>query len=102
MITIGERGMRERSGMTPGPTVQDETANNSDGSPAEGIQGDHAGQQKCEHHEGGATLAVAVSPCDDNSGNADQKCNGEQHSAGLGEPKPETEPAPIASKSRHA
>ena len=42
----------ECSGMTPEPTVQDETANNSDDSPADGIQGDHAGQQECEHHEG--------------------------------------------------
>jgi hypothetical protein len=43
-----------------------------------------------------------VSPCDSNSGNADQKRNGEDHSAGLGEPKPVTEPSPIASESRHA
>ena len=90
------------SGMTPEPTVQDETANNSDDSPADGIQGDHADQQECEHHQGGAALTVAVSPCDHNSGNADQKCNGEEHSAGPGEPKPVTEPSPIASESRHA
>jgi hypothetical protein len=38
--------------MTPEPTVQDETANNSDDSPADGIQGDHADQQECEHHQG--------------------------------------------------
>jgi len=30
--------------MTPEPTVQGETANNSDDSPAHGIQGDHADQ----------------------------------------------------------
>jgi hypothetical protein len=36
--------------MTPEPTNQDETANNSDDSPADGIQGDHAHQQECEHH----------------------------------------------------
>jgi hypothetical protein len=88
--------------MTPEPTVRDETANNSDDSPADGIQGDHADQQECEHHQGGAALTVAVSPCDHNSGNADQKCNGEEHSAGLGEPKPVTQPSPIASESRHA
>ena len=94
--------MVECSGMTPEPTVQDETANNSDDSPADGIQADNADQQECEHHEWGAALTVAVSPCDHNSGNADQKCNGEEHSAGLGEPKPVTEPSPIASESRHA
>ena len=88
--------------MTPEPTVQDETANNSDDSPADGIQGDHADQQECEHHQGGAALTVAVSPFDHNSGNADQKCNGEEHSAGLGKPKPVTEPSPVASESRHA
>ena len=88
--------------MTPGPTVQDETAKNSDDSPADGIQGDHADQQECEHHQGGAALTVAVSPCDHNSDNNDQKCNGEEHSAGPGEPKPVTEPPPIASESRHA
>jgi hypothetical protein len=43
-----------------------------------------------------------VSPCDHNSDNADQKCNGEEHSARLGEPKPVTEPPPIASDSSHA
>ena len=56
--------------MTPGATVHDETANNSDDSPADGIQSDHTDQQECEHHEGGATLPVAVSPCDHNPGNA--------------------------------
>jgi hypothetical protein len=74
--------------MTPEPTVQDDTANNSDDSPADRIQGEHADQQECEHHEGSATLTVAVRPCDDNSGNADEKCNGEQHSAGLRESRP--------------
>ena len=89
------------SGATPEPAVQDETANNSDDSPADGIQGDHADQQECEHHQGRAALTFAVSPCDRNSGDADQKCKAEEHSAGLGEPKPVTEPFPIASESRH-
>jgi hypothetical protein len=53
------------------PLVQDETANNSDDSPADGIQRDHADQQECEHHERCAALPVAVSPCDHNSRNAD-------------------------------
>jgi hypothetical protein len=88
--------------MTPGPTVQDETANNSDDSAADGIQGDHAAQQECEHHHGRAALTGALSPCDHDSRNADQKRTGEEHPAGLGEPKPMTEPAPIASQSRHA
>jgi hypothetical protein len=43
-----------------------------------------------------------VSPCDRNSGNADEKGNGEEHSPELGEPKPVTEPSPIASEFRHA
>jgi hypothetical protein len=43
-----------------------------------------------------------VSPCDRNSGKAHKKRNREEHSAGLGEPKPVTEPSPIASESRHA
>lgn len=88
--------------MTPAPTVQDETANNSDDSSADGIQSDHADQQEPEHHEGGAALTVTVSPCDHHFRNADQKCNGKEHPAGLGEPKPVTEPSPIASESRHA
>ena len=86
--------------MAPGPTVQHETANNGDDSPADGIQGDHA-TNKSANTTRGAALTVAVSSCDHNSGNADQKCSGEQHSAGLGEPKPVTEPSPIASESRH-
>jgi hypothetical protein len=57
--------------MTPEATVQDEAANNSDDTPADGIQGDQADQQECEHHQGRAALPVAVSPCDRNSGNAD-------------------------------
>jgi hypothetical protein len=57
--------------MTPEPTVQYEAANNGDDSPADGIQGDHAAQQECEHHQRRAALPVAVSPCDRNSGSAD-------------------------------
>jgi hypothetical protein len=94
--------LRERSGVTPGPTVQDDAANYSDNSPADGIQGDHPDQQECEHHQGCAALPLALSPCDRTSGNADQKHNGEEHPAGLGEPKPVTEPSPIASEFRHA
>ena len=88
--------------MTPEPTVQDETARDNNDSPADGIQGDHADQQECEHHKGGAALTVAVSPCDQDSDDTDQKCNGEEQSAGLGEQKPVTEPSPITSESRHA
>jgi hypothetical protein len=88
--------------MTPGSTVQDEPANNSDESPAEGIQGDHAEQQECQHHQGCGALPGAVRPSDRNSGNTDQKRNGEEHSAKLGEAKPVAEPSPIASESRHA
>ena len=94
--------LRGFSGLTPEPTLRDETANNSHDYPADGIQRDHADQQQCEHHQGGAALPVAVSPCDHDSRNADQKCNGEEHSAELGEPEPVTEPAPIGSESRHA
>jgi hypothetical protein len=57
--------------MTPEPTVQDDTANKSDGSPADGVQGDDADQQECEHDQGCAALPVAVSACDRDSGNAD-------------------------------
>ena len=46
--------------MTPEPKAQDETANNSDDSPADGIQGDHADQQECEHHQGGAALTGVI------------------------------------------
>jgi hypothetical protein len=88
--------------MTAGPTVQDETANESDDSAADGVQGDHADQQECEHHQGCAALPVAMSACDHNLGNGDEKRNGEKHPAGLGKAKPVTEPPPIASESRHA
>jgi hypothetical protein len=37
-----------------------------------------------------------------NPGAADEKCGGEEHSAGVREPKPLTETAPIASDSSHA
>ena len=87
--------------MTPESTIQDETANNRDDSPADGIQCDHADQQECQHHQRCTTLPFAVNPSDDNFGTADQQSTGEEHSAGLGEPKPVTEPSPIASESRH-
>ena len=57
--------------MTPEPTIRDETANNSDDSPADGIQRDHADQQECQHHQGCAALPVAVNPSDHNLGTAD-------------------------------
>jgi hypothetical protein len=40
-----------------------------------------------------------VSACVHNSRDADENCNGEEHAAGPGEPKPVTEPSPIASES---
>jgi hypothetical protein len=87
--------------MTLEPTVQDETTTESDDSAANGVQGDYAGQQECEHHQRCAALTVAVSARDHHLGDADQNRNGEKHSAGPGEPKPVTEPPPIASDSRH-
>jgi hypothetical protein len=57
--------------MTSQPTVQDETANKSDDSAADGVHGDHAAQEECEHDQGCAALSVAVSACDQNPGNAD-------------------------------
>jgi hypothetical protein len=86
--------------MTPEPN--DQTANTSDGSPAGRIHGDHADQHECEHHEGCAALPVAVASCVHNSGNDDDKRNGEEDSAGRGEPEPVAEPSPIASDSGHA
>jgi hypothetical protein len=56
--------------MTPERTVQDETTNKSDDPAAEGVQGDHADQQHCEHHQRCAALPVAVSACDHSLGNA--------------------------------
>ena len=88
--------------MTAGPAVHDETANNSDDSSADGIQGDHAGEEECEDDQGCAALPGTVSMCNRNLDDADEKCNGEEHSAGLGQPKPVTEPSPITSESRHA
>jgi len=90
------------SRTTPEPTVRDQTANTSDDSPADGIQGHHADQHECEHHQGCAALPVAVGPCVHKPGNADEKCSGEENSAGPGEPKPMPEPTPVASNSRHA
>ena len=89
------------SGLTPVPTVQDK-AENSDDSTPDGIQGDDTDQQECQHHQGRATLPIAVSPRHRNSGNAEEERNGEDHPAGLGEPKPLSEPSPIAPESRHA
>jgi hypothetical protein len=88
--------------MTTEPTVRDATADKSDDATADGVQSDDAAQQQGEHDQGCAALPVAVSPCDHNPGDADQKRNGEEHSAGPGKPKPVAEPPPIASESSHA
>jgi hypothetical protein len=57
--------------MTPEPCARAETANKSDHSAADGVHGEHTGQQESEHDQGCAALAVAVSACDHNPGNAD-------------------------------
>src|SRR5262249_25498121 len=85
------------SGTAPEPTVHDQAANKSDTPPAGCIQGDHADQHECEHHQGCAALPVAVGACVHEPGYADEKCDGEEDSAGLGEPKPVSEPSPITS-----
>jgi hypothetical protein len=48
--------------MTPEPTPQDETANRSDDSAADGIEGDHTGHHERQDDEGRTALPVAVSP----------------------------------------
>ena len=70
-----EHSLRERSGTTPEPAVQDE-AKDSHESPADGIQGDYADHQECEHHQGRAALPVAMDPCAHKQGNADEKSDG--------------------------
>jgi hypothetical protein len=105
MFASRARGRSQDAGSrsaTTDSTVRDETANDSDDSATDGIQGDHADQQECQDHKGSATFTGALSACDRNRGNADQERTGEEHSAGLGEPKSVTEPPPIASESRHA
>jgi hypothetical protein len=80
----------------------DKTANDGDDSTADGVQGDHTGQQQRKHDDGCASFARALGVGDRHRGDADEERPGEQHPAGLGEPKPTTEPAPIASESSHA
>jgi hypothetical protein len=52
--------------MSPEPTIRNETPNNSNDSPADGIEGDHSGQHEYQHDQGCAALPVAVNPCDHN------------------------------------
>ena len=88
--------------MTPELTPHDETANNSDDSAADGIEGDHAGQHECQHNGGRATLPVALGASEHDSRDAEENCDGEDRAAGLREPKPMAEPSPIRSESSHA
>jgi hypothetical protein len=69
--------------VTPGPTIRDETANHGDDAPADGIEGDHAEQQECQHHQGCAAFPVAVNPSEHNLGTADEQRTREEHSTGL-------------------
>ena len=87
--------------MTPELTPHNETANNSDDSAADGIEGDHAGYYEHQHDEGCTALPVAVNPSDRHRSHADQQRTGEEHTAGLGESKPVTEPSPIAPEAGH-
>ena len=57
--------------MTPEPTPQDETANNSDDSPADGIDGDHGRQHECQDDQRCAALPVAMSLSEHNPDAAD-------------------------------
>ena len=81
-------------------------AKGDEDSPTQGVQGDHADQHQREYNHGRAALAGAVGPCVDNRGDDDEKRDGEEDSAGLGERKPVPEPSPVASEvasdSRHA
>jgi hypothetical protein len=60
--------LRQRSGMTPEPTPQDETANRSDGSAADGIEDDHTGHHERQDDEGCTALPVALRPSEHNPG----------------------------------
>ena len=57
--------------MTPEPEAQDEAANNSEDSAADGIERDHGGQHECQDDQGCAALPVAVSACDHHLGSTD-------------------------------
>jgi hypothetical protein len=88
--------------MTPAPAPQDETANDSDASLGDRIESDHDGHHECQYDEGCAALPCALSAFERNRGAPCEHCDGEDDAAGLRQPKPLTEPAPIASKSNHA
>jgi hypothetical protein len=88
--------------MTPGPTARDETASKSDDSAAHGIEGNHTGQQERQDDGGCTTFPVALGACEHDFGDAEEKCRGEERSAGLREPQPLAEPSPIASRQSHA
>jgi hypothetical protein len=60
--------LRRRSGMTPEPTPQDETANRSHGSAADGIEGDHTGYHERQDDEGCTALPIALRPSEHNPG----------------------------------
>jgi hypothetical protein len=65
--------LRQCSRMTPQPTTRDQTANASGDSPADGIQGDHAGQQECLYQQRCAALPVASYPSDHDLGPGNQQ-----------------------------
>jgi hypothetical protein len=70
----------------PAPLAADDPPKTGAESTGDGVQDDHPGQHHREHHQGRAALPVAVGACVHKSGNADEKCNSEDHPAGLGEP----------------
>ena len=88
--------------MAPEPTARGETACNSDDSTADGIEGDHTGQNERQDDSGSATLPVALGAYEHDCRDAEENCDGEERSAGLREPKPMAEPSPIASQQSHA
>jgi hypothetical protein len=91
-----------RSGTTLDSSARAETACNSDGSAADGIEDDHIGQHERQDDGGCATFPVALRADEHAFRDAEKKRDGEERSAGLREPKPMAEPSPIASKQDHA
>jgi hypothetical protein len=84
------------------PTAREETATNGEDSPADGIEGNHTGEEERQDDGRRPTLPVTLDAREHDLRSAEDKRNGEERPAGLREPEPTAEPLPVASKQGHS
>src|SRR6478672_6275227 len=96
-VRTGANRLARPSERAPRPAPKDETASNRDASLGGRIESDHDGHRHRQDDDGCAAFPSPVSPREHNGGDPSEHRDGEGDAAGPREPKPLTEPSPVAS-----